>query len=223
MGVICYQVKEDGPAQAVPWENIKNSRLLIETYDTRRLHQFEYFKGTEKGLFAVKELITGRLKMPFLLLAGIPGLGKTHLAQGAAWYWICRGKKCIYYYTEDLLSELRRGYRIEERLQQGEFSTDAYTTIIARVERTPLLILDDVAAHYETPWAGTQLDQIVNHRYDKNLATLVTSNTLKISERIIDRCEEGRVVLMTGESYRAIKARLGADKEVIKVKGEELR
>ncbi len=41
---------------------------------------------------------------------------------------------------------------------------------------TPLLILDDLGAHNSTPWAQEKLFQILNHRYNGRLPTVITAN-----------------------------------------------
>jgi DNA replication protein DnaC len=50
-----------------------------------------------------------------------------------------------------------------------------------------------------------KLDQIVNYRYTYRLPTLITSNTLDLSPRIVSRCREGVVVILKGPDYRAQK------------------
>ena len=44
------------------------------------------------------------------------------------------------------------------------------------IREIPLLILDDLGAHNSTPWAQEKLFQIINHRYNNRLPTVVTTN-----------------------------------------------
>ena len=39
---------------------------------------------------------------------------------------------------------------------------------------SPLLVLDDLGVHSATPWAQEKLFQVVNHRHNNNLPTVVT-------------------------------------------------
>jgi DNA replication protein DnaC len=170
------------------------------------LHQFEYRKGTEVGVQAVYRLLKNKVNIPMLMLIGVPGLGKSHLAIGAGWYWMVRGGHCIYYQVEDMLDAIRKGYSFEERFPQGIRHPDSYSSIMSRLEKIELLLLDDLGSHNKTDFAYTKLDQIICYRYDNKLATVITTNDIKaISKRIVDRCRDGEIVLMTGESYRGHK------------------
>lgn len=182
---------------------IKLSRLDEKSYDNQRLHQFEYRPDTEPGLQAVYQLLGGKLGTPLVLLAGRPGLGKTHMCKGACWFWLGKGNRCIYYYVKDLIDDLKKGFKFDKHLPPSQTDPQAYSAVMNRVKSVPLLVLDDMAAHCDTDWIKSELEQIVNHRYENKLATIITTNELgKIPSRIIDRCREGRFVLLKGDSYR---------------------
>jgi len=42
----------------------------------------------------------------------------------------------------------------------------------------------------------------VDYRYLEKLPMVITANTLELSERILDRMREGRIVRLRGQSYR---------------------
>jgi len=65
-----------------------------------------------------------------------------------------------------------------------------------------LLILDDLGVEKGTEWAAAKLDAIVDYRYLEKLPMVITANTLELSERILDRMREGRIVRLRGQSYR---------------------
>lgn len=188
-------------------EMIKYSRLPEQSYSDKRLWQFEYNTGTEKGVQTIYSLIHDKLKVPMVLLIGVAGLGKSHLAMGAGWYFMVRGCRCIYYQVEDMMDAIRKGFSLEQKYpQSGGENPNSYSMLMARLERVDLLILDDLGSHNETELACTKLDQIVCYRYDHRLATIITANTITgLSQRILDRCKEGAVVVMTGSSYRGKK------------------
>jgi len=177
-----------------------------------RLSTFEMVDGREDGFEAACKFIRGEIEPPMLLLYGEPGRSKTHLAAAIGLSFVAQLKTVLYYHVGDLLDDLRTGIRLERLLSPGEFSADTATSILNRCKKYQLLILDDLGVENETDWACEKLDTIVNHRYENALPTVITSNRLDISDRIRDRCRQGLVVRLTGESYREIIARRKAQK-----------
>ncbi len=120
----------------------------------------------------------------WLILLGGYGCGKTHLAAAIANYCITMGGQALFVVVPDLLDHLRAAYApnsaggIDERL-------DA-------IRDAPLLILDDLGAHNGTPWAQEKLFQILNHRYNSRLPTVVTTNQRledldpRVTSRLVD-------------------------------------
>jgi DNA replication protein DnaC len=186
---------------------LKWSGIPAEYKRTCRLSTFEMVKGREEGFEAACKFLRGEIEPPMLMLYGEPGRSKTHLAAAIGLCFIAQLKSVCYYHVGDLLDELREGMRIERALPLGEHSSDTATSILNRCKGYQLLILDDLGVEKETDWACEKLDTIVNHRYENALPTVITSNTLDISDRIRDRCRQGLVVRLTGESYREIIAK----------------
>ncbi len=52
-----------------------------------------------------------------------------------------------------------------------------YDDIFLQAIEAPVLILDDLGAQSATAWADEKLDQILTHRYNRRLPTLVTTGT----------------------------------------------
>lgn len=192
---------------------IRLSNLPSETRLTKRFTTFEEVPGREEGMEATIAFIRGEIDPPLLLLYGLPGRSKTHLAVACGWAFLAQLKSVCYYHVVDLLDALREGYRIRQLLAPGEFHKDSFDAIMNYVKECSLLILDDLGAQKETDWVAERLDTIIDHRYFDKLPTVVTANTLELPERIFDRMREGRVVRLQGESYRAIRQRRkqGAD------------
>jgi DNA replication protein DnaC len=186
---------------------IRRSNLPPDTRLTKRLFTFEKVLGREEGLEAAIAFIRGEIDPPLLLLYGLPGRSKTHLALAIGWVFLAQLKSVSYYHVVDLLDALRQGYHIANLLGPGEFNKDSFDTISNFVKKCTLLILDDLGVQKETDWAAERLDAIIDHRYVNKLPTVVTANTLDLPERIFDRMREGRVVRLQGESYRAIMQR----------------
>jgi DNA replication protein DnaC len=104
----------------------------------------------------------------WLILKGSYGCGKTHLAAAIANHQIDHGRPVLFVVVPDLLDHLR-----------AAFSPDSPVTFDRRFETiraAPLLILDDLGAHSSTSWAQEKLYQILNHRYNAQLPTVITTN-----------------------------------------------
>lgn len=201
---------------------LQASGITPEFRHTKRLCNFEVIAGREKGFDAACQFIRGEVDPPLLLLYGEPGRSKTHLAVAIGLAWIAQLRRVYYYYVGDLLDDLRAGLRLDRYQVPGEFNPKTTDSILKGCKFVPLLILDDMGIENQTDWAYEKLDTIINHRYDKRLATVITANTLEISDRIIDRCREGIMVKLEGESYREIiQKRKKAEEKPARVRREQ--
>ena len=104
----------------------------------------------------------------WLLLTGTYGCGKTHLAASIANSLLAGGKSVIFQTVPDLLDHLRSTF--------GPTSEISYDEFFEQVQNTPILILDDFGAHSSSQWANEKLFQILNHRYNTELPTVITTN-----------------------------------------------
>jgi DNA replication protein DnaC len=183
------------------------SRMPPSDRFTKRFSTFEILEGREPAYRAALALAAGEIQPPVLLLYGATGRSKTHLAQAIAWSFLAQLQPVVFWHVGDLLDALRHGFGIDRLLQPGEKAPPESADVIKRVcMNRRLLVLDDLMM-VEREWASDTLDTIVNQRYANGLATVITSNTLTIPDRILSRCQEGKAVLCEGEDYRAIIAR----------------
>ncbi len=104
----------------------------------------------------------------WLVLLGGYGAGKTHLAAAITNYNIELGRPAIFVVVPDLLDHLRAAF--------GPTSESGIDERLNAIRETPLLVLDDLGAHYSTPWAQEKLFQILNHRYNGRIPTVITTN-----------------------------------------------
>lgn len=183
---------------------LKYSGILLDHQHTKRLSTFEIIKGRKEGFEAACEFIRGEIDPPLLLMYGLPGRSKTHLAMAIGLAFIAQLRPTTYYYVGDLLDDLRAGIRVDRNQVPGDYNPNTTDAILKRCKSTELLILDDMGIENPTDYVFEKLDTIVNHRWENHLPTVITANTLEISDRIRDRCREGRVVQLEGESYREI-------------------
>ncbi|MBM4457782.1 MAG: AAA family ATPase [Chloroflexi bacterium] len=120
----------------------------------------------------------------WLVLLGGYGCGKTHLAAAIANQCIALGHTALFVIVPDLLDHLRAAY--------APYSETTFDERLEAVRDAPLLILDDLGAHSSTPWAQEKLYQILNHRYNGRLPTVITSNQHleeldpRITSRLVD-------------------------------------
>lgn len=139
----------------------------------------------------------------WLLFTGPGGCGKTHLAAAIATRNLDQDRPVFYAFVPSLLDHLR-----------STFSPDSpigYDELFEQLKTAPLLILDDLGAESSTPWAEEKLYQIIVHRHEMRLPTVITSAFSTIEELeqakpgIASRLVDGMVVdwePITAPNYR---------------------
>ena len=103
----------------------------------------------------------------WLVFLGPTGCGKTHLVHAIVNECFTQVRDVLYFRVADLLDYLRVTYSPE--------STVTYDRLFEEVRNVPLLILEDFGAHHPTPWAREKLHQILVHRHDARLPTIITA------------------------------------------------
>ena len=105
----------------------------------------------------------------WLTMFGDTGVGKTHLAAAIYSEWLKRGDTVIFVSVPDLMDYLRYTF---------EPNTTATYDRLDEVRNAPLLILDEMEGHeYYTAWAYEKLQQIIVHRHNMGMPTVVTSRS----------------------------------------------
>ena len=102
----------------------------------------------------------------WFILAGPSGSGKTALAAAIANRVIERGMAVLFMVIPDLLDYLRHSY--------GNSTEESYDYIHQQVRDAPLLVLDGLGLQAATVWAQEKLFQVLNHRYNVGIPTVLT-------------------------------------------------
>jgi DNA replication protein DnaC len=147
------------------------------------------------GRRIVPAITTGRS----LLLLGPTGVGKTYQAYGALRHLAPTGISLRWTATSsaDMYAALRPRAGIDS---ETEFRKYAHA---------PLLLVDDLGAAKTSEWTEEINFRLVNHRYENQLPTLMTSNVLpkqladrvgdRVASRLIEMCDR---VVITGDDRR---------------------
>ncbi len=104
----------------------------------------------------------------WLVLLGPSGSGKTHLACAIANHRLSLGEPVFYIGAADLLDHLRSAF--------SPTSDTTYDELFERVKNVPLLVLDDLTMGSATTWAKEKLEQLLNHRFNARLATVIITD-----------------------------------------------
>lgn len=162
----------------------------VTAFNKRAVDAAHWVLQEEKGLF----------------LYGKRGTGKTKLVAIIANARIKERKPVLFVSVPDLLADIRSAY-----------NNKTASELVDAVKNAPFLVLDDLGAERMTEWVGEQLFNIVNHRYNGRLQTIITSNYSpaeiikrisangddtqgqRIMSRLYDMCER---VEIQGEDYR---------------------
>ena len=177
-------------------------RMTFESFDTRG------GRGTDRTgrdtLELAKAVAQTFANDPegWVLFTGPHGCGKTHLAVAIASECLRKDRSVFYTFVPTLLDHLR-----------GTFSPDSvigYDELFEQIKTVPLLVLDDLGAEHSTPWAEEKLYQIIVHRHESRLPTVITSNSSmdqleKSRPRIGSRLVDNAVVNwqpITASNYR---------------------
>ncbi|MDD5093906.1 MAG: ATP-binding protein [Dehalococcoidia bacterium] len=158
-----------GPLVRLSFANLKSTGL---DSDPEKQQQFE---SCYKEARAFADKPEG-----WLVLTGPSGCGKTHTAAAIANHCLKRGSPTFWTIVPDFLDHLRATFSPNSDVN--------YDSLFERVKNAPLLVLDDLGTHSSTPWAEEKLFQVLNHRFNAQLPTVVTAITLdNLDERLQTR------------------------------------
>jgi chromosomal replication initiation ATPase DnaA len=129
-----------------------------------------------------------------VVLAGPPGVGKTHCAVATMVRWFNAGKR-----SQVLLTEAELVLRVKEG-----FNANTDSDVLRRMQRCHLFVLDDLGRAMTSDWGTSMVVNNLIHRIDNGSPTLVTTNLThgevveRLDERLASRMWQGLAV-----SYKA--------------------
>jgi len=135
-----------------------------------------------------------------LLLIGLVGTGKTHMASAIVNYVARLRHRVIksfikFVSVSELIDEIR--------------NTKNLSRYWSGVNTCDLLVLDDLGAEYSTHWSKKMVQKIIDIRYKSKKATVITTNLsiegikVEYEERTSSRiCEMCTAAILEGDDYR---------------------
>ncbi|MBI2756637.1 MAG: ATP-binding protein [Chloroflexi bacterium] len=153
------------------WESPVLEALLGDWPTGLKAQTFESFQvGSQPTLRDAHDAAVDFALRPrgWLVLVGDVGRGKTHLAAAIKNDRDRHDQPTLFMTVPDLLDYLRATY--------GPASDVAYDRGFDAIRNAEVLVLDDYGAHSSTPWAEEKLFQLLNHRFNARLATVITTN-----------------------------------------------
>ena len=156
---------------------ISEKKMITDLYEQsriprrRRSETFEKFETLQGSvlLMAAKNMAQECAKSGDGLIIGGPvGCGKTHLAIAMAVERMEKGKSVLFYSMPELMDLLRN------------FANEQNKETLENAKTVDLLILDDAGVERVNDWTDERLYMLINHRYNENLQTVITTNAVSM-------------------------------------------
>lgn len=149
----------------------------------------------------------------WLVLTGPSGSGKTHLAAAAVNEILNRNEGALWVFVPDFLDHLRTTF--------SPHSEISYDELFSTVRDAPVLALDDLGAHSSSQWAEEKLYQILAHRFDARLPTIITTAKLldSFDGRVRTRLQDGEVsnvVAVVGYNSEVVNRLMGLSYDLVR-------
>ena len=141
-----------------------------------------------------------------IIFFGPPGVGKTHLACGLGHALIEHGYQVKFFQTNDLVQQLQRA--------QQNYTFDS---MLARLDKIPLLILDDFVYASKDQSETNVLFELINARYERRSLIITANQSFEewqqifpgpaMTTAVVDRLyHRSFMYLMNVKSYRRREA-----------------
>lgn len=163
-------------------------------------------KARFKAIKNLKDLIDNPLKGKGMYLHGTFGSGKTYLIAAALNELAKKDIKSAIVFWPEFLKYLKTLFN----------TNDGFETVLNKVMKAPILLIDDIGAENMTSWGRDEiLCPILQYRMDQNLKTFFTSNlTLEELEIHLSITKDGADIVKAKRIIERIK-QLTSDVELI--------
>ena len=133
------------------------------------------------------------------MIFGGLGSGKTHLAAAIAHEYRAISGSALFVSVPEMLHYMRRF--------ASSNGSREFDRLFERVMKAQFLVLDDFGEQSNTPWVNENIYQLVNFRYNSQLATVFTviEGRDRVQERVLSRLMDSRfstVVYMPKANFR---------------------
>ena len=141
--------------------------LTMDRFDPRRSED-----ATAMRDLAVR-FITGKGRQ-WLVLAGTPGAGKTHICGAIVNAMVAQMVEAQYITASDLIIIMRDA---ENGIVPDDDPFVPYSKLLARYARLPVLVIDDLKTDLmTTPASFRYIEAVLDKRYTEAAATVITTN-----------------------------------------------
>ncbi len=181
-----WQGDFEDPTRLIP-HGVPGTAKSFGDFRARRGHP-----DVAKALDTVKQWVA-ELGTPIVVLAGVPGTGKTHLSQAAGLELLGKGRQVFFRTEADLVGEA-----------QSRFASHDSEDLIEAICQCGWLILDDLGAAALGEWGKGLIDRVINNRYalaERNEGRTLVSTNLKAPDmpaRMASRLQDQKLSTVLG-------------------------
>jgi DNA replication protein DnaC len=147
---------------------------IPKRYDHCTLENFEAYNDSLKRAVSYARIVVSEFPVRTterdrgLLLIGLPGVGKTHLAVAMLKECIHKGGTGLFYTTIDLMAALRSTYSGQDSMTES--------SVLKAVTEADVVVLDEMGRERVSEWRDEMLHLVVNARYSNRRPTIFTTN-----------------------------------------------
>lgn len=154
--------------------------------------------ATEYAMHFEDVLKTGRS----VILCGLPGTGKTHIAIGIGLHVINHGHSVVFATVQRIMRSFKESWRKD--------SENSETQVMDALTTPDLLIIDEIGVQFGSEFEKNAMFDILNTRYENRRPTIMLSNLTQkevnafLGDRIFDRLREdgGKCIPFDWASHR---------------------
>ena len=163
-------IKASNKARGI--SGLTQQQVAAMSFDNFTYNNLRGLSAVQKGsLIEGKKATEDFARYPegLLYIGGPTGVGKTHLSVAIVSERLRIGDDALFHSVPTMMDELRKTYSREGK------SGDGFYTLFNRLKDADLLVLDDLGSGSITEWSEEKLYQLITHRYDNRLPTVINS------------------------------------------------